>query len=272
MRLFIDEHELPWESAWEITRATVAYTNHTLMPEALERWPVDLLGARGAAPSADHLRNQSALSGRGRSSMAGGRYRIAASRVSIIEDGHDAQVRMAHLAIVGSHSINGVSKLHSELVKTRLVPEFYQLWPEALQQQDQRRDAAAMAVDGQSGAGESARRSRSAADGSRTSNSSAESNASPTTPEFQRRFVAIKRANKERLARIVQSDRRRGRRSGLDLRRPGQAHPRVQASTPDGARDRASSTWPWSRTASSRPCRATYLMAGKAAPATGPRK
>ena len=128
MRLFIDQQELSWESAWEITRATVAYTNHTLMPEALERWPVDLLGR--VVPR--HLEIIYEINRRFLAEAAQVWPEDAndrASRVSIIQDGHDPQVRMAHLAIIGSHSINGVSKLHSELVKTRLAPELYRLWP-----------------------------------------------------------------------------------------------------------------------------------------------
>ena len=119
---------MPWDTAWEITRATFAYTNHTLMPEALERWPVSLL--ERVVPR--HLQIIHEINRRFLDEAASiwpdDPERCA--RVSIIEDGCERQVRMAHLAIVGSHSINGVSELHSELVKTRLVPEFYQLWPE----------------------------------------------------------------------------------------------------------------------------------------------
>ena len=114
--------------AWEITRATVAYTNHTLMPEALEQWPVGLL--ERVVPR--HLQIINEINRRFLTMMRRryGRAMTTCRRISIIEEGHEAQVRMAHLAIVGSHSVNGVSKLHSELVKTRLVPDFYQLWPE----------------------------------------------------------------------------------------------------------------------------------------------
>ena len=73
----------------------------------------------------------------------------ACARMSLIEEGSPKQVRMANLAIVGSHSVNGVAAVHSELVKTELVPDFYALWPEKIQQQDQRRDAAALAAGGQ---------------------------------------------------------------------------------------------------------------------------
>jgi glycogen phosphorylase len=128
MRLFVDEHELPWEKAWDITRATVAYTNHTLMPEALERWPAGLL--ERVVPR--HLQIIYEINRRFMDHAASVWTNDPESlrRVSIIEEGNERQVRMAHLAVVGSHSINGVSKLHSELLKTRLVPEFFHLWPE----------------------------------------------------------------------------------------------------------------------------------------------
>jgi len=128
MRLFVDEHELPWEKAWDITRATVAYTNHTLMPEALERWPAALL--ERVVPR--HLQIIYEINRRFMDHAASvwTNDPDALRRVSIIEEGNERQVRMAHLAVIGSHSINGVSKLHSELLKTRLVPEFYRLWPE----------------------------------------------------------------------------------------------------------------------------------------------
>src|SRR5579863_8190676 len=129
MRLFVDEYDVEWEDAWELTRATVAYTNHTLMPEALERWPIGLL--ERVVPR--HLQiigeiNRRLLS---EAAIVWPDDHDRARRIAIIEDGHEGgQVRMAHLAIVGSHSVNGVSKLHSDLVKTRLVPDFHQLWPE----------------------------------------------------------------------------------------------------------------------------------------------
>jgi starch phosphorylase len=128
MRLFVDEHELAWDKAWDITRATVAYTNHTLMPEALERWPAALL--ERVVPR--HLQIIYEINRRFMDHAATVWTNDPESlrRVSIIEEGSERQVRMAHLAVVGSHSINGVSKLHSELLKTRLLPEFYHLWPE----------------------------------------------------------------------------------------------------------------------------------------------
>jgi starch phosphorylase len=128
MRVLIDEHEVPWESAWEITQATMGYTNHTLLPEALEKWPVSLL--EYVLPR--HLQLIYEINHRFLERVAAvwpndvERLR----RMSLIEEGEHKQVRMAHLAIVGSHAVNGVAELHTELVKTTLVPDFYQLWPE----------------------------------------------------------------------------------------------------------------------------------------------
>ncbi|KKN36965.1 hypothetical protein LCGC14_0768290 [marine sediment metagenome] len=127
MRLLIDEHKLGWEEAWEITSHTMAYTNHTLLPEALERWPVNMFGR--LLPrileiiyeiNARFLREVS-------NRWPGDKARQA--RMSIIEEGHEQQVRMAHLAIVGSYSVNGVAALHSELLKKGLFNDFYELWP-----------------------------------------------------------------------------------------------------------------------------------------------
>ena len=128
MRLLVDEYQMDWDRAWEITEATLGYTNHTLLPEALERWPVSLM---------EHVlpRHMEIIFGINHQFLRevtrvwpGDVDRM--NRMSIIEEGPEKQVRMAHLAIVGSHAINGVSKLHSELLKTSLVPDFAKLWPE----------------------------------------------------------------------------------------------------------------------------------------------
>jgi starch phosphorylase len=128
MRLLIDVHDVPWDKAWDITQATLAYTNHTLLPEALEKWPLALF--EYVLPR--HLQLIYEINHRFLRQVEAvwpgdlGRMR----RMSIIEEGDYKHVRMAHLAIVGSHSVNGVSALHSRLVETSLVPDFYQLWPE----------------------------------------------------------------------------------------------------------------------------------------------
>jgi starch phosphorylase len=128
MRLLLDEAKLSWDDAWNLTQRTLAYTNHTLLPEALEKWPVawfqDLLPR--------HLEiiyeiNRRLLDGV-RARYPGDDGRVA--RVSLIEEGGPRQVRMAHLAIVGSHSTNGVAALHSELLKQRVVPDFAAMFPE----------------------------------------------------------------------------------------------------------------------------------------------
>jgi starch phosphorylase len=128
MRLLVDEQALPWDQAWEISRATLGYTNHTLMPEALERWPVSLL--ERLLPR--HLQIIYEINRRLLEQVEatwpgdGERQR----RMSIIEEGDFRNVRMGHLAVVGAHAVNGVAALHSRLITTALFPEFHALWPE----------------------------------------------------------------------------------------------------------------------------------------------
>jgi starch phosphorylase len=128
MRLLVDEHTLSWEEAWAITRRTMAYTNHTLLPEALEHWPVSLF--RRLLPRLleiifeINVRFLAEVSNR----WPGDIGRLA--RMSLIEEGARQQVRMAYLAIVGSYSVNGVSELHSNLLQQGLFRDFAELWPE----------------------------------------------------------------------------------------------------------------------------------------------
>ncbi len=130
MRLLIDVHGLEWDEAWAITSSCMAYTNHTLLPEALERWPVRLLALllprvmeiiheinyRFVAEVAERWPDDLAVQ----------------QRMAIVEDGHDPMVRMAHLAIVGSYSVNGVAELHSSLLKQGLFSDFHALYPTRL--------------------------------------------------------------------------------------------------------------------------------------------
>ena len=128
MRILVDEKGLSWEEAWETTHATLAYTNHTLAPEALERWPVPLLDQ--VLPR--HLQIIYEINRRFLEQVAAAHSRDGArtARMSLIEEASPNQVRMVNLAIVGSHSVNGVSAIHTDLLKTTLVPDFFALTPE----------------------------------------------------------------------------------------------------------------------------------------------
>ncbi|HUO04256.1 MAG TPA: glycogen/starch/alpha-glucan phosphorylase [Candidatus Binataceae bacterium] len=200
MRVLSDEYNVPWDTAWEITRSTVAYTNHTLMPEALEHWPAGLL--ERVVPR--HLQIIYEINRRflAKAAEVWSGDSEPSKRVSIVAEGHENIIRMANLAIVGSHSVNGVSKLHSELLATRLAGDFHDLWPDRFSNKTngvtQRRwllmanPGLANLLDASIGPGwktnleELSGIERFAEDS-----------------EFQSRFRAVKRANKERLARIM---------------------------------------------------------------------
>jgi starch phosphorylase len=128
MRLLVDEYVVPWEKAWAITCKTFAYTNHTLLPEALEAWPLSLFGR--VLPR--HLQIVYEINARFidelRIRFFGEDDRLA--RMSLIDERGERYVRMAHLACVGSHAINGVAALHSELLKKDVLHDFFELWPE----------------------------------------------------------------------------------------------------------------------------------------------
>src|SRR4051812_7267091 len=128
MRLLVDEHSLGWDEAWEITQKTFAYTNHTLLPEALEKWSVELFGKLLPRPleiiyeiNRRFLEELCANPKIGDALMA---------RLSLIDESGGRSVRMANLATVGSHAVNGVAELHSELLKETVLKDFAELWPE----------------------------------------------------------------------------------------------------------------------------------------------
>ena len=127
MRLLVDEHSMEWHNAWSITSRTFGYTNHTLLPEALERWPISVFGK--VLPR--HLEIVYEINARfldeARLRFFGDDARI--SRLSLIDESGERYVRMANLAAVGSHAVNGVAELHSELLKQDVMHDFADLWP-----------------------------------------------------------------------------------------------------------------------------------------------
>ncbi|HVU46771.1 MAG TPA: glycogen/starch/alpha-glucan phosphorylase [Terracidiphilus sp.] len=128
MRLLVDENQMEWDTAWNVTTHTLSYTNHTLLPEALEKWPVPLFGA--LLPR--HLEIIDEINRRHldevRSRFPGDEDRVR--RLSIIDESGERYVRMAHLATLGSHAVNGVAALHTELLKANVLRDFYELTPE----------------------------------------------------------------------------------------------------------------------------------------------
>ncbi|HUW50692.1 MAG TPA: glycogen/starch/alpha-glucan phosphorylase [Sulfuricella sp.] len=128
MRLLVDAHRMPWDQAWEITRRTFAYTNHTLLPEALETWSLELF--QSILPrhlELIHEINKLFLDDV-RIRFLGDEQRIA--RMSLIDESNGKRVRMANLACVGSFAINGVASMHSELLKNTVLRDFHEMWPE----------------------------------------------------------------------------------------------------------------------------------------------
>ena len=208
MRTLVDEKDLDWDEAWDITRRTLAYTNHTLLPESLEKWPVPLL--EHVLPrhlqiiyEINHRFLVQVRSAQPFNQPGDGQI----GRMSLIEESSPKQVRMANLAIVGSHSTNGVSAIHTRLLTTSLVPDFYRLWPERFNNKTNgvtHRRWLLGANPGLTGLIRSA-----IGDGwimdlpQIRAIERCASNAG-----FQQRFAQVKLANKERLARIIRDTSR----------------------------------------------------------------
>jgi starch phosphorylase len=203
MRALVDDHGVEWEKAWEVCQAVFGYTNHTLLPEALERWPVELFGR--VLPR--HLEIVYEVNRRFLDWVRSERKADegALARMSLIEEGPVKQVRMAHLAVVGSHSVNGVAALHTDLLKSELFRDFHALWPERFNSKTngvtprrwllQANPLLASMITECIGPGwevntDDLRRLEPLADDG----------------AFRRRFREIKQANKERLAEIIKSE------------------------------------------------------------------
>ncbi|XP_062262356.1 glycogen phosphorylase, muscle form-like [Platichthys flesus] len=131
MRVLVDEEKVPWDEAWDICVRTCAYTNHTVLPEALERWPVDLFA--NLLPR--HLEIVYEINRRHLERVAakypGDSGRL--SRMSLIEEGGQKRINMAHLCIVGSHAVNGVAQIHSDILKATIFKDFFEMEPNKFQ-------------------------------------------------------------------------------------------------------------------------------------------
>jgi starch phosphorylase len=202
MRNFVDIEGLEWDDAWDLTQRTFGYTNHTLMPEALEKWSVSLF--ERILPR--HLQIIYEINRRFLREIAtrwpgdGDRIR----RMSLIDETGGRSVRMAYLAVVGSHAINGVAELHSELLKTTLFRDFYELWPERFGNKTNGITPRRWLLKANPGLSELITEKI----GSNWITDLDElRKIAPyaTDKAFQKRFMAIKRANKERLAAIIKN-------------------------------------------------------------------
>ena len=203
MRILLDEAKLEWDEAWDLTQRTLAYTNHTLLPEALEKWPLPWFETMLPRQLEIIYEINRRFLDDVRARFPGDDARIA--RVSLIEEGSPKKIRMAHLAIVGSHSTNGVAAIHSELLKRTVVPDFAALFPGAVQQQDQRRDAAALPAAREPGARRGRSPARSAMAGSPISNQLQKLAPLAEDPAFR---AAVRKAKREAKVRFATGSRR----------------------------------------------------------------
>ena len=128
MRLLVDEHDLEWDEAWDITQRTLSYTNHTLLPEALETWGLPLFADLLPRPLEIIYEINRRFLERLREKWPADDARL--SRMSLIDEGGEKRVRMANLAVIGGHAVNGVAELHSTLLRETVLRDFAELWPE----------------------------------------------------------------------------------------------------------------------------------------------
>src|SRR5437660_3216213 len=128
MRILLDDEHLRWDEAWDITRSTLAYTNHTLLPEALEKWPLAWFEVMLPRHLEIIFETNRRLLDAVRTRFPGDEGRV--QRMSLVEEGSERKIRMANLAIVGSHSTNGVAAIHSGLLRTMTVKDLAEMFPE----------------------------------------------------------------------------------------------------------------------------------------------
>jgi len=126
-RYFVDEAGLEWDDAWSIVSHTISYTNHTLMPEALEKWSAALL--KETVPRHYEILEEIDRRFMREAERTLGKDHATLAKISIFEHGVHPRVRMANVAVIGSHTVNGVAAIHSRLLAERLFPEFARLWP-----------------------------------------------------------------------------------------------------------------------------------------------
>ncbi|MBI5891647.1 MAG: glycogen/starch/alpha-glucan phosphorylase [Nitrosomonadales bacterium] len=203
MRLLMDEHRLGWDEAWDITSHTMAYTNHTLLPEALERWPVSMFGR--LLPRLLDIVYEINARFMEEVSLRWPGDTERERRMSIVEESDVPQIRMAYLAVVACHSVNGVAALHSHLLQQHLFGDFFELWPGKFNNKTNgvtpRRWMASSnpllssLIDGR--IGDAWRTDMSALQGLR---------AFAEDKEFQAEWHQVKQANKQRLAQMVARD------------------------------------------------------------------
>jgi len=201
MRILVDERRVPWDRSWNITTRALAYTNHTLMPEALERWPVSLL--EKVLPR--HLQIIYEINRRflDQVRLSAPEDTARLQRLSLIDESDGKQVRMANLAVLGSHSVNGVSKLHSELVKKVLFPDYAALWPGKFNNKTNGITPRRWLY--KANPGLAALITEALGDDRWVTDLDQLQNLVPLAEDaaFQEKFMAVKRANKERLAGYV---------------------------------------------------------------------
>ncbi len=201
MRLLIDEHGQSFDAALAITRGCIAYTNHTLMPEALERWPVHLM--RQILPR--HMQLIEQLDSRFVTEIRAAGSETATGRAAIIDPGHGGWVRMGHLAFYGSHKVNGVSALHTDLMKRTVFADLHQLFPDRIVNQTNGITPRRWLL------GANPKLARLINETIGTGWPTALEQLEGLRPYaddagFRAEFAAIKRANKERLARLIERD------------------------------------------------------------------
>ena len=203
MRLLIDDHGLPWDAAWTITTETMAYTNHTLLPEALESWRVSLFGQLLPRLLDIVFEINARFLARVEARWPGDQDRR--ERMSIISGGDHPMVRMAYLGIVGSFSVNGVSELHSKLLTQTLFRDFFELWPAKFNSKTNGVTPRRWLAHCNRGLGGLVTDAI-GADWTRNLNALEGLNAHAADPVFAGRFLAVRRDNKQRLAHLVQRE------------------------------------------------------------------
>ena len=226
MRILLDDAGLGWDEAWDLTTRTLAYTNHTLLPEALEKWPLPWFEKLLPRQLEIIYEINRRFLDEVRAKFPGDDGRVV--RVSLIEEGTPKQVRMAHLAIVGSHSTNGVAALHSELLKKTVVPDFAAIFPERFNNKTNGVTQRQILTARQSAARPDYYRShwRRLDYEPRTAR---KAEASGGGRGISREPAPGQTGSQRTLQRLAQGGDRKGSRSGHAIRYPNQAYPRVQA-------------------------------------------